>query len=99
MEPDVALHTLEQELERGRALIAEAGSLDELERARQAVLGRKAPFSEVQRSLGVLSEEYRRVVGHRANEVRAALEQAVAGRREALAETEERALLERRLGT
>jgi phenylalanyl-tRNA synthetase alpha chain len=95
MEPDVALHTLDQELERGRALVSGAGTLESLERARQAVLGRKAPFSEVQRSLGSLSQEDRRNVGHRANEVRAALEEAIRERREALAETEERARLER----
>jgi hypothetical protein len=56
VEPDAALHTLDQKLERGRVLISEAESLDALERARQAVLGRKAPFSEVQRALGWLSE-------------------------------------------
>jgi phenylalanyl-tRNA synthetase alpha chain len=95
MEADVALHTLEQEVERGLDLIARADSLDVLERARQAVLGRKAPFSEVQRSLGSLSEDDRRKVGQRANEVRAALERAIEDRREGLAETEERARLER----
>jgi phenylalanyl-tRNA synthetase alpha chain len=95
MEPDVALRTLDQELERGLTLISQAQSLDARERARQAVLGRKAPFSEVQRSLGSLSEEDRRKVGHRANEVRAALERALEERRSALAQEEERARLER----
>ncbi|MDP9342227.1 MAG: phenylalanine--tRNA ligase subunit alpha [Actinomycetota bacterium] len=89
-----ALHTLDQELERGLALIEQADSLDALERGRQAVLGRKAPFSQVQRSLGAFSEEDRRRAGYRANEVRAALEETLAKRREALGEAEERRRLE-----
>jgi phenylalanyl-tRNA synthetase alpha chain len=95
MDPDAAKRTLDQELERGLAVIGQAESLEALERARQQVLGRRSTFSEVQRSLGSFSEEDRRTVGHRANEVRAALEVAIQQRRDALAATEERDQLER----
>jgi phenylalanyl-tRNA synthetase alpha chain len=95
MDPDAAKRTLDQELERGLELIRQAESLDAVERARQQVLGRKSTFSEVQRSLGSFSEEDRRTVGHRANEVRAALEQAIQERRDTLGQTEELARLER----
>ena len=54
------LRTLERERERGFQLFAAAGTPDELDRAQTAVLGRKAPFSEVQRALGKLSEDERR---------------------------------------
>ena len=95
MEPDAAQRTLDQELQRGLELIAQADSVDAVERARQAVLGRKSAFSEVQRSLGSFSEQDRRSIGHRANEVRDALEQGIRQRREALAESEELERLER----
>src|SRR6266511_548361 len=95
MEPDAAQRTLDQELQRGLELIAQADSVVAVERARQAVLGRKSAFSEVQRSLGSFSEQDRRSIGHRANEVRDALEQGIRQRREALAESEELERLER----
>jgi phenylalanyl-tRNA synthetase alpha chain len=76
-----ALEVLDFELTRGLELIAAAASLDELEQAEVAVLGRKAPFSSVQRSLGTFSEEDRRAVGQRTNEVRDALRTAITERR------------------
>ena len=57
------------------------------------VLGRKAPFSEVQRSLGGLPHEQRRELGAAANEVRTALQAAFAARREVLDAAAEDALL------
>src|SRR5207247_3728310 len=57
-------------------------------------LGRKAPLSGVQRSLGALSEEDRRRVGQRTNEVREALRSTLAERRGALEAERERPLLE-----
>jgi phenylalanyl-tRNA synthetase alpha chain len=93
-DPEDALRSLDQELERGRALVAQAGSPEAPQEARTAVLGRKAPFSRVRRSLGAFSEENRRRVGHRANEVEAALEAAFAERREELEREREAELLE-----
>ncbi|GIU99693.1 MAG: phenylalanine--tRNA ligase alpha subunit [Actinomycetota bacterium] len=91
MEPEQARRTLETERERGLRAIAEAASLDDLERARVTFLGRRSPWSEVQRSLGSLPPEARRELGRLANEVKAALDGALAARRaelEALAEDE-----------
>jgi phenylalanyl-tRNA synthetase alpha chain len=81
MDAAEALAILERERERGTKLAADARSLADLGAAQTAVLGRKAPFSEVQRSLGELSEEDRRRVGRVANEARTALESAISERR------------------
>src|SRR5438477_8107286 len=94
MGPDDALRVLDEELERGRSLIGAAGTLEELDRAQVAALGRRSRYAEVQRSLGGLSQDDRRRLGQRANEVRAALEAALAARRRALQEQEDRARLE-----
>ena len=48
MDPNEAARILEQELERGRAMIAAARTVEELEEAKTAVLGRKAPIASVQ---------------------------------------------------
>jgi phenylalanyl-tRNA synthetase alpha chain len=85
--------TLDVELERARGLLAPADSMEAIGAVEVAVLGRKSPFSEVQRSLGALSEEDRRTVGKRVNEVREAIRTAVAARREALAEGADAELL------
>jgi phenylalanyl-tRNA synthetase alpha chain len=84
MDAAEALAILERERERGTKLAADARSLADLGAAQTAVLGRKAPFSEVQRSLGKLSEEDRRRVGRAVNDVRAVLESAIAAQRERL---------------
>ena len=89
-----ALETLEIQLARGLSAFAEASTTEELERAEVAVLGRKAPFSQVQRSLGGLPEDARRRVGQRTNEVRQALQAALATRRAELEAERDRALLE-----
>jgi phenylalanyl-tRNA synthetase alpha chain len=93
-EPAQHLQTLDAELERGLQLIRETAGLDALDRAEVAVLGRKAPFAEVQRSLRDLPDDARRQVGQRTNEVRQALQAALAERREALEAERERDLLE-----
>ncbi len=93
MDREEALRVLEEERARGLALVARAASLDALEAARVAVLGRRAPFSRVQRALGSLAEADRREVGARANEVRATLLAALDERRAALAVAEEERLL------
>lgn len=88
------LRTLESELGRGLEAIAAATSLEELESAEIAVLGRKAPFSEVQRSLGALDEKARRDLGSRVNEVRERLRSEIAARREDLREAMDASLLQ-----
>ena len=65
------LEQLESELTRGRAAFAAATTLEELDAAQVAVLGRKAPFGQLQRGLGSLDEAQRRTVGARVNAVRA----------------------------
>ena len=88
-----ALRTLEDELEGGLAALAAAQSLEELERAHTAALGRKSKWSEVQRSLGSLDPEDRKSVGRRANEVKSSLDARHEERRAALDEQAEGALL------
>jgi phenylalanyl-tRNA synthetase alpha chain len=94
MEPQEALSTLEAERARGLSLIRDATTVDELDAARIAVLGRKAPFSEVQRSLGSFSSDDRRRVGQIANEFRNALQAALDERREQLRASQEDRLVE-----
>jgi phenylalanyl-tRNA synthetase alpha chain len=87
------LRTLEAERARGLAAFDDARTLEELDAAQTSVLGRRAPFSEVQRSLGGLDHEGRRDVGAVANEVRTALQDRLAERRAQLqGEAEERLL-------
>ncbi|MEP6758662.1 MAG: phenylalanine--tRNA ligase subunit alpha [Actinomycetota bacterium] len=85
---------LETELERGRAAFEAATTLEELELAQVSVLGRKAPFSQLQRGLGSLAEEQRREVGARVNAVRAELGERLDARRDSLREATESTLLE-----
>jgi phenylalanyl-tRNA synthetase alpha chain len=94
MGPAEMQRTLDDELVRGREAFAAASTVEELEAAQVAILGRKAPFSQVQKGLGALDHEDRRVIGARANEVRAALTTALEERRAALQIVAEAALLE-----
>jgi phenylalanyl-tRNA synthetase alpha chain len=87
-----AIRALEEERERGVSLIQRTATLEDLERAEVAVLGRKAPVPRIQRSLGELSPEERPRVGKLVNEVFEALRAAVAERREAIRAESERAL-------
>lgn len=87
-----ALRILDRELDRGRSLIGEAGAAD-LDAVEAALLGRRSPFSGVQRDLGAMSEEDRRAVGRRTNEVRDALRGLILERREALEVEREMTLL------
>lgn len=90
-----ALSTLERELERALSLFGAASSLRVLEDAEVTVLGRKSPFSAVQRALGTLSEDDRKRVGQRTNEVREALRGAIAARRAELEAERDQSILER----
>ncbi len=94
MDRTEALRILEAERARGRALIEAAASLDELDAAKVAVLGRKSAFAEVQRTLGALSDPDRKDVGRVANDIRADLQAALDGRRASLDEAAEVGLLE-----
>jgi phenylalanyl-tRNA synthetase alpha chain len=84
------LATLEQERERGRRLVAEASTLEALDAAQIAVIGRKAPFAGVQRALGSLPQEERKRLGRLVNETRAVLAEAIAERRDQLEEQAQR---------
>lgn len=84
MDPIEAQRILEQEREGGLVKIADAGSLEDLEAAKVAVLGRKAPLSVVQRSIGGLPDDTRRAIGRRTNEVYADLRAALESRRSEL---------------
>ena len=88
------LETLEGELARGRAAFEAAATLQELEDAQVSVLGRKAPFSQLQRGLGSLDESQRREVGARVNAVRTELTASLDTRRAALQEAAEATLLQ-----
>jgi phenylalanyl-tRNA synthetase alpha chain len=76
--------TLGAERERGLAAVQHADSVDQLEAAQVSILGRRSPFSAVQKALGGLDPDDRKALGMLANEVRAELTQAFADRREAL---------------
>jgi phenylalanyl-tRNA synthetase alpha chain len=68
--------------------------VEELEAAQISVLGRKAPFSQLQRGLGSLEEAQRRTVGARVNAVRAALTDSLEARRAEFREAADSTLLE-----
>src|SRR5438477_2754873 len=93
MDPAEMLRTLEAERARGRDLFASAVSLEELDAANIAVLGRKSRLGDVQRALGTIEEAQRRELGKAVNEVRAELAGALEARRNALTVDAESALL------
>jgi phenylalanyl-tRNA synthetase alpha chain len=81
MDAEEALRTLERERVRGLEAFSGAATLEDLEAAQIAILGRRSPFSGVQRSLGSLAADDRKRVGLAANESRAALQAALEERR------------------
>ena len=93
MNADEMLRALERERERGLRAFSEAATMAELEAAQVAILGRKAPFSEVQRAVGALEPNDRKSVGRVVNETRAALQGASDARRTELEAAAEDALL------
>jgi phenylalanyl-tRNA synthetase alpha chain len=78
------LHALRVE---GLAAVAAAGDLVALEAVRLAYLGKKGSLTGVLRGLGALSADERPAVGKVSNEVRDALESAIAERQAALSAT------------
>ena len=75
------------------AAYAAATTLDELEAAKAAYVGKRGSLNAVQRSLGQLGEEERRAVGAEVNAVRSALTAAETERRTALEEERDRVVL------
>ena len=84
---------LQAERDRGISLFEQAEDLASLEVAQTAVLGRRSPFSQIQRVLGSLTPEERREVGKFANEARQAMTEAFDERRAALDAVAETVLL------
>ena len=74
--------------------IRDALNLDELDRIRVAITGRKGSLTEILHSMGSLSKEERPQVGKLANEVRAAVEGAIEARRSELSAKEMQAAIE-----
>jgi phenylalanyl-tRNA synthetase alpha chain len=93
MDAQQMLRSLDHERERGLRSFSEANTIAELDASQVAILGRKAPFSEVQRAVGSLEPEERRSVGRVVNETRAALQKAADARRAELEAVAEKALL------
>jgi phenylalanyl-tRNA synthetase alpha chain len=81
MDPKEARSIADAELERGLRSFAAAGSIDELEAVKTAILGRKSRLSDVQRSMGSVSRDERGELGKRVNEVFADLRSAYDARR------------------
>ena len=94
MDAAEAQRILEEELERGAAAFAAAHTLGELESAHTDLLGRKSRWSEVQKSLGRLDPDDRKVVGRRTNEVKSALDAVHAERKQEFEGRAEDELLE-----
>ena len=88
------LDQLEIERARGLAAFDAATTLTELEEAQVSILGRKAPFGQLQRGLGSLDEADRRTVGARMNAARAELTERLEERRSLLQDAAERTLLD-----
>lgn len=71
-----------------------AGSKEELEKLRVSYLGRKARLTFILRSLKDLSPEDRRLVGSRANEVKAKLEELLRSKEEELSKKHAREVID-----
>src|SRR5438067_1728034 len=94
MDASDALRTLEQELERGLAGMAGASTLDELEAAHTAAVGRRSKWAEVQKGLRSLEQDDRKAVGQRANDVKTSLDAVHEERKQSLREQAEGSLLD-----
>ncbi len=88
------LRSLEVERTRGLEAFAAAATLEDLETAHVQLMGRKSSFGTIQQGLGGLPQEDRKRVGRVVNEVRSALQDALASRRTILETEAEAALLE-----
>src|SRR6266511_2011511 len=98
MTPEEALARLEAVRSEALAAFEAAAGAPALRDAELRFLGRKGPLSAVMSTLGTLPSDERREVGRVANEVRSALESALAERRAAMdAEDAARRLQEERI--
>lgn len=79
------LDTIEKE---ALASIAQKQTLELLDQERVALIGKKGTLTQILHSMGFLSAEERPLVGKRANEVRQAIEAALAEKKEELAAQE-----------
>jgi phenylalanyl-tRNA synthetase alpha chain len=95
MDVPEALRALEDAARRGVEAAGSAATLEDLEVAERAALGRKGPIAEVQRSLGGMAEEDRRTLGRAVNETFAAIRAATAERAQILRGEAEREVAER----
>jgi phenylalanyl-tRNA synthetase alpha chain len=93
MNAEEMVRTLDDVLARGIEVLDGANSLDELDAALVQVFGRKAPLSQVQRSIGSLPPEARSDIGQRVNEARSRLQATADARRASLDAVAEDALL------
>jgi phenylalanyl-tRNA synthetase alpha chain len=84
MDPAEARRTLAEERARGREIIAAASTLESLEEAKVAILGRRSRLSEVQRSLGAVPPDEKPELGRLTNQVFTELREALERRREDL---------------
>jgi phenylalanyl-tRNA synthetase alpha chain len=82
--------TIRQE---GEKAIGAASSTDELSVLETELLGKKSTLAAVQRTMGSLTPDERKVAGQQLQEVRVALEAAIGSRREALAVAEREVFL------
>lgn len=94
MDASDALRTLEEELERGLAGMAGASTLDELEAAHTAAVGRRSKWAEVQKGLRSLEQDDRKAVGQRANDVKTSLDAVHEERKQSLRDQAEGSLLD-----
>jgi phenylalanyl-tRNA synthetase alpha chain len=94
MDPEEMIRAFEAERDRGVARFRDAATLEELEAAQVETMGRKAQLSTLQKALGSLAPDDRKRVGRVANDVRTALQAALAERRDRLEREAEDALLE-----
>jgi phenylalanyl-tRNA synthetase alpha chain len=93
MDAGEMIEALEAERARGLEAFAGAATLADLDVAATSIMGRKSRSAEIQKSLGSLSAEDRRTVGKVANDVRAALQEALDSRRSELEARSEATLL------
>ena len=89
-----ARRILDEELERGLARVAAASTLEELEDAKVAVLGRRSRVASVQSSLGSLPADAKPEIGRSTNHVFTQLREAIESRRAELEAGADAALLE-----
>src|SRR3954467_2920074 len=93
MDAPELLRALDEEYARGRAALAAATTLDELDAAQVTVLGRKSAFGQLQRALGTLPDGDRRGAGGKVNASRWDLVATLDGRRAELGAAAEMAQL------